>query len=100
MPGAITELRSALLLAMGGGWSLAIAAEFLGYSSGLGYLADAAVEQTNTAWLLIGTFIMAAYSLTTFFLLNEGFKKLVSWMPQGAPGETDIEKVAGAAKEA
>ena len=100
VPASIPEMRSALLLAMGGGWSLAIAAEFLGYSSGLGYLADAAVQETNTARLLIVAFVVAAYSLTTFFLLNEGFKKLVSWMPQSAPGETDIEKVAGAAKEA
>ena len=95
VPASIPEMRSALLLAMGGGWSLAIAAEFLGYSSGLGYLADAAVQETNTARLLIVAFIVAFYSLTTFFLLNEGFKKLVSWMPQQAPGETDIEKVAG-----
>ena len=100
VPGAIPELRSALLLSMGGGWSLAIAAEFLGYSSGLGYLADAAVQETNTARLLIVAFIVAAYSLTTFFLLNEGFKKLVSWMPQRATGKTDIGKVAGAAKGA
>ncbi len=100
VPAAIPEMRSALLLAMGGGWSLAIAAEFLGYSSGLGYLADAAVQQTNTARLLIVAFIVAFYSLTTFFLLNEGFKKLVSWMPQQAPGETDIEKLAGATQDA
>ena len=71
---------------MGGGWSLAIVAEFLGYTSGLGFLADAAVQETNTARLLIVAFIVAFYSLTTFFLLNEGFKKVVSWMPQQAPG--------------
>ena len=100
VPAAIPEMRSALLLAMGGGWSLAIVAEFLGYSSGLGYVADAAVQQTNTARLLIVAFIVAFYSLTTFFLLNEGFKKLVSWMPQQAPGKTDIEKLAGATQEA
>ena len=100
VPASIPEMRSALLLAMGGGWSLAIVAEFLGYTSGLGFLADAAVQETNTARLLIVAFIVAAYSLTTFFLVNEGFKKLVSWMPQQAPGETDIEKVAGAAREA
>ena len=47
VPGSIPELRSALLLSMGGGWSLAIAAEFLGYSSGLGYLADAAVQENQ-----------------------------------------------------
>ena len=97
VPGSIPELRTALLLAMGGSWSLAIVAEFLGFGSGLGYLADAAVQGTNTAQLLIVAFIVALYSLTTFFLLNEGFKKLVIWMPQRTTGKTDIRKVAGAA---
>lgn len=79
----------------GGSWSLAIVAEFLGCGSWLGHLADAAVRGTNTAQLLI----VAFYSLTTFFLLNEGFKKMISWVPQQAPGETDIEKLAGAVHE-
>ena len=97
VPGSIPELRTAMLLSMGGSWSLAIAAEFLGFSAGLGYLAHAAVQETNTARLLIVAFIVALYSLTTFFLLNEGFKKAVSWMPQRATGKTDIRKMAGAA---
>ncbi len=97
VPGAIPELRTALLLAMGGSWSLAIAAEFLGYSAGLGYMAHSAVRETNTARLLIVAFIVALYSLTTFFVLNEGFKKVISWMPRRVTGKTDIRKVAGAA---
>ncbi|MXZ35521.1 MAG: ABC transporter permease subunit [Acidobacteria bacterium] len=97
VPGSIPELRTALLLAMGGSWSLAIVAEFLGFGSGLGHLADAAVSGTNTAQLLIVAFIVALYALTTFFLLNEGFKKLISWVPQRTTGKTDIRKVAGAA---
>ena len=97
VPGSIPELRTALLLAMGGSWSLAIVAEFLGFGSGLGHLADAAVHGTNTAQLLIVAFIVALYALTTFFLLNEGFKKLISWVPQRTTGKTDIRKVAGAA---
>ena len=97
VPGSIPELRTALLLAMGGGWSLAIVAEFLGFSAGLGYIAQSAVKETNTARLLIVAFIVALYSLTTFFLLNEGFKKVVRWMPQRATGKTDIREVAGAA---
>ncbi|MDE0139195.1 MAG: ABC transporter permease subunit [bacterium] len=97
VPGSIPELRTALLLAMGGSWSLAIVAEFLGFGSGLGHLADAAVQGTNTAQLLVVTFIVALYALTTFFLLNEGFKKLISWVPQRTTGKTDIRKVAGAA---
>ena len=97
MPASIPELRTAMLLALGGSWSLAIVAEFLGFADGLGYLADAAVVETNTAQLLIVAFIVALYSLTTFFLVNEGFKKLVGWMPQRTTGKTDIRKVAGAA---
>lgn len=77
----------------GGSWSLAIVAEFLGFGSCLGHLADAAAHGTNTAQLLI----VAFYSLTTFFLLNEGFKKMISWVPQRTTGKTDIRKVAGAA---
>ena len=100
VPGSIPELRTALLLSLGGSWSLAIAAEFLGYSAGLGSLAHRAVQETNTALLLIVAFIVAAYSLTTFFLLNEGFKKVVGWMPQRATSKTDIRKVAGAARGA
>ena len=97
VPGSIPELRTGLLLAMGGSWSLAIVAEFLGFGSGLGHLADAAVSGTNTAQLLVVAFIVALYALTTFFLLNEGFKKLISWVPQRTTGKTDIRKVAGAA---
>ena len=97
VPASIPELRTAMLLAMGGSWSLAIVAEFLGFGSGLGHLADAAVSGTNTAQLLIVAFIVALYALTTFFLLNEGFKKLISWVPQRTTGKTDIRKVAGAA---
>ena len=97
VPASFPELRTAMLLALGGSWSLAIVAEFLGFGSGLGYLADAAVSGTNTAQLLIVAFIVALYSLTTFFLVNEGFKKMISWVPQRTTGKTDIRKVAGAA---
>lgn len=97
VPGTIPELRTAMLLSMGGSWSLAIAAEFLGFPTGLGYMAAVAVQETNTARLVIVGFIVAIYSLTTFYLLNEGFKKAVSWMPQRVTKGTDIAKVAGAA---
>ena len=97
VPGSIPELRTAMLLSMGGSWSLAIAAEFLGFPTGLGYMANVAVQETNTARLVIVGTIVAFYSLATFFLLNEGFKKAVSWMPQRTTGTTDISKVAGAA---
>ena len=100
VPASLPELRTAMLLSMGGSWSLAIAAEFLGFSAGLGYLASGAVQNTNTALLLIVAFIVALYSLTTFFLVNEGFKKAVRWMPKRVTKKTDIRRVAGAAGRA
>ncbi len=96
IPGSMPELRTALLLSAGLGWSLTIAAEFLGFPTGLGYMASIAVQETNTARLVIVAIVVAVYSLLTFFFLNEMFKKLVSWMPQRT-GQTDISKIAGAA---
>jgi len=97
VPGAMPELRTALLLSAGLGWSLTIAAEFLGFPTGLGHMASIAVQETNTARLVIVAFVVACYSLLTFYMLNQMFNRLVSWMPQRAPGTTDISKVAGAA---
>ena len=97
VPGAMPELRTALLLAGGLGWSLTIAAEFLGFPTGLGFMAAAAVQETNTARLVIVAIVVAFYSLLTFYLLNLMFNRMVSWMPQRVSGTTDISKVAGAA---
>ena len=97
VPGAMPELRTALLLAGGLGWSLTIAAEFLGFPTGLGFMAAAAVQETNTARLVIVAIVVAFYSLLTFYLLNQMFNRMVSWMPQRVSGTTDISKVAGAA---
>ncbi len=96
VPGALPELRTALLLAAGLGWSLTIAAEFLGFPTGLGYMASVSVQETNTARLVIVAVVVAFYSLLTFYLLNQTFNRAVSWMPQRT-GQTDISKVAGAA---
>jgi len=97
VPGAMPELRTALLLAGGLGWSLTIAAEFLGFPTGLGFMAAAAVQETNTARLVIVAIVVAFYSLLTFYLLNQMFNRMVNWMPQRTSGTTDISKVAGAA---
>ena len=97
VPGSMPELRTALLLSAGLGWSLTIAAEFLGFPTGLGHMASIAVQETNTARLVIVAFVVACYSLLTFYMLNQMFNRLVSWMPQRAAGTTDISRVAGAA---
>jgi ABC-type nitrate/sulfonate/bicarbonate transport system permease component len=97
VPGALPELRTALLLSAGLAWSLTIASGFLGFPSGLGYLANVAVENVNTARLVIVAFVVALYSLLTFFFLNKAFQRAVSWMPQLSTEKVDITKVAGVA---
>ena len=96
VPGSMPELRTALLLSTGLSWSLTIAAEFLGFPTGLGHMANSAVAEANTGGLMIIAVVVAFYSLLTFYFLNQAFNKMVSWMPQRT-GQTDISKVAGAA---
>ncbi len=96
IPGAMPELRTALLLSGGLGWSLAIAGEFLGFPTGLGYMAASAVQETNTARLVVIAIIVAFYSLLSFYFLNQMFSRLVSWMPQRASA-SDVSKVAALA---
>lgn len=97
VPGALPELRTALLLSAGLAWSLTIASGFLGFPSGLGYMANVAVENVNTARLVIVAFIVALYSLATFFFLNKAFERAVIWMPRRGSKDVDIAKVAGVA---
>ena len=74
------ELRTALLLAGGLGVVVDDRREFLGFPTGLGFMAASAVQETNTARLVIVAIVVAFYSLLTFYLLNQMFNRMVSWM--------------------
>jgi sulfonate transport system permease protein len=79
LPAAVPALRAGVLLALGFGWSMAIAAEFLGQSVGLGNIINHAQEfgQTNTI-ALVGVFVMV-YGALSYLLVARLFDHLVRW---------------------
>jgi len=82
MPAALPELRTALLLAGGLSWSLAIGAEYLGMPTGLGSIMATAESFTNTGRMMIIAILIIAYALVTFAVLDWVFGRAVRWMPR------------------
>ena len=79
LPAGLPALRGGLLLALGFGWSVAIAAEFLGQSTGLGNIINQAQQfgQTDTI-ALVGTFVML-YAAVGYRLAARMFDHLIRW---------------------
>jgi sulfonate transport system permease protein len=79
LPAGLPELRGGALLALGFGWSVAIAAEFLGQNVGLGNIVDQAQEfgRTNTL-ALVGVFVMV-YGALSYRLAARAFDYLIRW---------------------
>ena len=79
LPAALPALRGGVLLALGFGWSMAIAAEFLGQSVGLGNIINQAQEfgRTNTI-ALVGVFVMV-YGALSYRLAARVFDYLIRW---------------------
>jgi sulfonate transport system permease protein len=79
LPAALPALRGGVLLALGFGWSMAIAAESLGQSVGLGNIIDQAQEfgRTNTI-ALVGVFAMV-YGALSYGLAARIFDYLIRW---------------------
>jgi ABC-type nitrate/sulfonate/bicarbonate transport system permease component len=79
LPAALPGFRGGLLLAVGFGWSGAIAAEFVGESSGLGNIINQAQQfgQTDTI-ALVGAFVML-YGASSYRLVARMFDHLIRW---------------------
>jgi ABC-type nitrate/sulfonate/bicarbonate transport system permease component len=79
LPAGMPALRGGVMLALGFGWSIAIAAEFLGQSAGLGHIVDQAQEfgETNTI-AVVGVFVMG-YGALSSVLAGRIFDHLVRW---------------------
>lgn len=79
LPAGLPALRGGALLALAFGWSMAIAAEFLGQNVGLGHIIDQAQEfgQTNTI-ALVGAFAMV-YGALSYRLATRLFDYVIRW---------------------
>lgn len=79
LPAGLPALRGGLLLALGFGWSVAIAAELVGESTGLGNIINQAQQfgQTDTI-ALVGAFVML-YGAVSYRLAARMFDYLIRW---------------------
>jgi sulfonate transport system permease protein len=79
LPAALPALRAGVMLALGFGWSMVIAAEFIGQDTGLGNIVNRAQEfgRTNTL-AVIGVFIVI-YAWASYKLATRIFNRLVVW---------------------
>lgn len=93
VPAAIPELRTGLLLSAGLSWSLAVGSEYIGATNGLGNILSVAEFTTNTGRMMIIAVVISIASLSTFFILNSMFNKLVVWMPK-APTSVRLNRVS------
>ena len=93
VPGAMPELRTALLLAGGLSWSLSVGSEYIGLRNGLGSILAVAEYTTNTGRMIIIAIFVGFFALITFALLDRVFSRIVSWMPR-LDGD-EIMQIAG-----
>ncbi len=94
-PAAIPELRTGVLLSVGLSWSLTVGAEYIGMPNGLGNILSVAEFTTNTGRMIIIAVVIALCALTSFFVLNSLFDRMVSWVPSAA--QARVPQAAGAA---
>lgn len=79
LPAALPGLRGGVLLTLGFGWSMVIAAEFIGQDVGLGNIVNRAQTFGRTDTLaVLGVFIVG-YAWVSYKLVAKTFDHLVRW---------------------
>jgi sulfonate transport system permease protein len=79
VPAALPNLRSGVLLALGFGWSMVIASEFLGQTVGLGNIVNRAQYFGQTTTLALVAVIAIIYAAVTLKVVSWAFGRLVQW---------------------
>lgn len=81
LPSILPEMRSTIQLSLAMAWTAAIASEFVGAQSGLGYIVThARYFGFVDRMFLIGIVVVIMASLT-YYLVSRVTKRLVVWMP-------------------
>ena len=79
LPAAVPALRGGIMLTLGFGWSMVIAAEFIGQDTGVGNIVNRAQNFGRTETLaVLGVFIVM-YAWGSYKLASRGFDRLVRW---------------------
>lgn len=79
LPAALPGVRGGVLLALGFGWSMVIAAEFIGQDVGLGNIVNRAQEFGRTDTLAVVGLFVVLYAWASYKLTAKGFDYLTRW---------------------
>ncbi|MBJ7519430.1 MAG: ABC transporter permease subunit [Solirubrobacteraceae bacterium] len=79
LPAALPGLRGGVLLALGFGWSMVIAAEFIGQDLGLGNIVNRAEEFGRTDTLAVLGLFIVLYAWVSYKLTARAFDYLTRW---------------------
>lgn len=79
LPAALPGVRGGVLLALGFGWSMVIAAEFIGQDVGLGNIVNRAQEFGRTDTLAVVGLFVVLYAWASYKLTAKLFDYLVRW---------------------
>jgi sulfonate transport system permease protein len=81
IPAILPELRSALFLAIGVGWTATLGAELLGVQSGLGFLIAQAQQFSRLDRIAVVGLVFAILALLSLALAELATRRLVRWQP-------------------
>jgi sulfonate transport system permease protein len=79
LPAALPAMRSGVVLSLGFGWSMVIAAEFIGQSEGLGHIVLFANNFGRTDVLFVLAVFIVIYAAVSYRLLGGAFDYLTRW---------------------
>jgi sulfonate transport system permease protein len=75
----LPELYSTVVYIVGLTWAIALAAEYLAGTNGLGYLIFMSYYYSNMGHLIILSAVYCSLGISTYFLLKSYFERLLKW---------------------
>jgi sulfonate transport system permease protein len=79
LPASLPNLRGGVMLSLGFGWSMVIAAEFIGQKVGLGRIVILATDAGKVGILAVVAVFVVIYAAISSYLVTRGFNYLVRW---------------------
>lgn len=90
LPSCVPAMRATLLLVLGLGWTLDVAAEFLGAQNGLGVMIEYSLRFAYTSQVIVVAFIYLLYAALSFYLVQWATGRAVTWQPRRA-GQLQVQ---------
>jgi sulfonate transport system permease protein len=84
IPGSIPALRATVLIVIGLGWTLDVAAEMLGVQSGLGVMMEYSLRFAYTGRVIIVAFVYLVYAGISFYAIQWLTGRMIRWHPSQA----------------